>query len=249
MLDFFEEMAFEFTQDIFDRYLGLLGGSARGLSDWEESIRQTLGAADGMSVLVFNANPFTNGHRYIAEIAARRSTRVLVFVIQGKPESGSRGNHENSGIVLPFPDRLKLTQACLSDLENVTVLPSGPYIISRSDFPAGFLSEYMGNAPAHAALDSMVLCHVCRALGIKAAFAGDEPRDELSEIHLNALRAECRKNGIVLRVAERRRLGERNISSALVREALDSKRPDDVKALVPSRVYDYLQGRFSASLS
>ena len=107
MLDFFEEMAFELTQDIFDRYLGLLGGSARGLSDWEESIRQTLGAADGMSVLVFNANPFTNGHRYIAEIAARRSTRVLVFVIQGKPESGSRGNHENSGIELPFPDRLE----------------------------------------------------------------------------------------------------------------------------------------------
>ena len=237
-------MAFELTQDIFNQYLGLIGDGEKGLMEWEESIRKTVSVPDDSSALVFNANPFTYGHSYLAQIASSRSKNVLVFVIQGRPESGSRGNHENSGIELPPQDRLALTRACLSDLGNITVLPSGPYLISRTDFPSGFLSEYLGNAPAHAALDSMVFCHVCKALGIKAAFAGDEPRDELSEIHLNSLRQECRKNGITLKVAERRRMGERSISSALVREALAGGRMDEVKALVPEPVYGYLSASY-----
>lgn len=237
-------MQFEMDETIFRQYLDMIADGEEGLITWERQLKNILVSTDGLSLLVFNANPFTNGHRYLAEIASKRSRSVLVLVIQGKPESGGKGNHENTGIELPFEDRLRLTRQCLSDLRNVTVLPSGPYIISRDDFPDGYLSEHLGSAPAHAALDSMVLCHVCTALGIRLAFAGDEPRDELSEIHLNAFRKECQKKGISLRVAERKRLGERYISSSLVRDALDKGNMEDVKALVPEPVADYLSGSF-----
>ncbi len=190
--------------------------------------------------MVFNANPFTTGHRYLAEIAARRSKGLLVLVIQGRPESGGKGNHENTGIEFSFKDRMEMTTMALSDMDDVIVLPSGPYIISRDDFPKGYLSETMGAAPAHAALDSMVFCHVCRSLGISSAFAGDEPRDELSEIHLNALRQECAGNSIMLKVAERKRLGDRYISSSLVRQALEDKKMDEVRSLVPENIFEYL---------
>lgn len=242
-------MAFEITKDIFGTYLDMIGDGEAGLAAWEKSVLRDIPPRDGTAAMVFNANPFTNGHRYIAGLASRRSSRVIIFVIQGRPESGSRGNHESTGIELPPQDRLDLTRRCLADLENVTVLPSGPYLISRNDFPKGFLTEYLGSAPAHAVLDGMVFCHVCNALGIKSAFAGDEPRDELSEIHLNALRQECRKHGITLKVAERRRLGDRYISSAMVREALAENNFEEIAGLVPGQVVRYLTEKNPLSAS
>ena len=58
------------------------------------------------------------------------------------------------------------------------------------------------------------------------AFAGDEPRDEMSEIHLNTLRQMCAQSNIVLKVAERKRIGDKYISSSLVRQ--DSQKLSDV---------------------
>lgn len=233
----------------FYEYLKRIGNGCEGLRDWETQIAaQITGKTSDsktLSVLVLNANPFTTGHRYLVEIAAKRSGYVVVFVIQGKTESGGKGNHENTGIEFPFQDRLELTQKALSDLPNVIVLPSGPYLISRDDFPSDFLTDRLGNASAHAILDSMVFCDVCKALGAKAAFAGDEPRDELSEIHLNALRQECADSKIVLRVAERKRLGDKYISGSLVRQNLADGNMDEVKLLVPDVVFDYLAGHFA----
>ena len=227
-------------QNELKQYLKLISGGEEGLIDWEMQQKAALDIKGRTSILIFNANPFTNGHRYLSQIASKRSDRVLVFVIQGKPESGGKGNHENTGIELPFEERLQLTRQCLSDLDNVTVLPSGPYITSRDDYPKGYLSEFIGSAPAHAELDSMVFCHVCKALGIGMAFAGDEPRDELSEIHLNALRRHCAAQGITLKVAERKRLGDRYISSSLVRDALHRNDMETVRELVPPVVYEHL---------
>ncbi len=228
------------TEKTFEEYLGLIGKGKDSLELWEEQLASGLGTPEDMSLVVMNANPFTLGHRYLVEIASRRSSCVLVMVIQGKPESGGKGNHENTGIVFPFPERLEMTGKCLSDMDNVTVIPSGPYVISRDDFPDGFLADRMGKVPAHAVLDSMVICHICRALGIKKIFAGDEPRDEMSEIHLNALRTACADAGIMLRVAERKRLGEKYISSSLVRQDIADGKTDEVRQLVPAGVLEYL---------
>ena len=228
------------TEGTFEEYLGLIGGATDSLELWERQLASETDTPEDTSLVIINANPFTAGHRYLAEIASRRSSRVLVMVIQGKPESGGKGNHENTGIVFPFKERLEMTRRCLSDLINVTVIPSGPYVISRDDFPEGFLSNVMGRVPAHAVLDSMVICHICRALGIRKVFAGDEPRDEMSEIHLNALRSACADAGIMLRVAERKRLGEKYISSSLVRQDIADGKTDEVRLLVPEEVLKYL---------
>ncbi len=225
----------------FDEYLRRLGSDIEGLRAWEEDLKSSIDVPQSTSALVFNANPFTIGHRYLAELASKRSSKVLVFVIQGRPESGGRGNHEDTGLEFPFQDRLRLAKEGLADLGNVTAIPSGPFLISRDDFPKGFLSKDLGSTPAHARLDSMVFCHVLKAMGIRNAFAGDEPRDELSEIHLNALRQECRAEGITLRVAERKRLGDRYISSSMVRDALANGRMEEVAQLVPPHVLEYLE--------
>lgn len=233
-------MGTEIGQEIFDQYLNLIGHGKKDLEKWEQDLKASIGQSEGISCVVLNANPFTAGQRYLVQMAAGRSTEVLVFVIQGRPESGGKGNHENTGIEFSFEDRMKMAKDGLSDLANVILLPSGPYLISRSDFPKGFLSQDLGSAPAHAVLDSMVFCHICRNLGIKAAYAGDEPRDELSEIHLNALRQECRRNSIMLKVAERKRIGERYITSSLARQAIADGNKDGLKEIVGETTLSYL---------
>ena len=233
-------MGIDITNEIFNQYLNLIAQGQQGLEKWEQDMKAEIGNPEGLSCVVLNANPFTTGQKYLIRLAASRSRRVIVFVIQGRPESGGKGNHENTGIEFPFEQRFQMAKEGLRDLANVTVLPSGPYLISRTDFPKGFLSQDLGSAPAHAVLDSMVLCHFCNSLGIKTVFAGDEPRDELSEIHLNTLRQECRKNSILLKVAERKRIGERYISSALARQAIADRNRDELKEIVPETTLSYL---------
>ncbi|MBQ6124400.1 MAG: hypothetical protein IJM52_10695 [Spirochaetales bacterium] len=235
-----DAMQNDITENEFNTYLDLIGEGRTALEKWERELQDKIGGLDDVSLIVFNANPFTFGHRYLVEIAAKRSKNVLVLVIQGRPESGGKGNHETSGISFDFKDRLSMTQRCLSDMANVTVLPSGPYVISRDDYPGTFLSERLGKVPAHAVLDSKVICHICTALGIKKVFAGDEPRDEMSEIHLNALRTECASHQIVLKVAERKRLGEKYISSSMVRQDMADGRTDEIRLIVPEAVLEYL---------
>lgn len=226
----------------FLEYLDKIADGISGLESWERDLAGRLGDCSGTSAVVFNSNPLTIGGRYLAEIASRRSKRVILFVIQGKTDSGSHGNHEEKIIEFPFEKRFAMTKAALSDLGNVLVIPSGPYLIGRDDYPAGYLSGSLGAAHAHGFLDGMVFCHICRALGIKNAYAGDEPRDEMSEIHLNTLRQICAQSGIVLKVAERKRIGDKYISSSLVRKALSSGDMETVGNLVPAEVLPFLTG-------
>ena len=226
----------------FEEYLTLIADGLDGLKKWEAMVKKSI-EGRGINCCTFiNANPFTVGQRYLAVLASRRSRGLLVLVIQGRPDSGGKGNHESTGIELPFDMRLQMAKEGLSDLDNTVVLPSGPYIISRSDFPKGFLAKSLGPASAHAVLNSMVFCHVCRSLGIDMAIFGDEPRDELSEIHLNAMRQTCAENSISLKVAERKRIGEKYITSSLARQAIVDKNEDELRILVPKNVYLTLSG-------
>jgi len=233
-------MRLEIGQSEFEQYLSLIGDGISGLENWERQIKAELGPSKPDALVILNANPFTTGQLYLAQIASRRCTRLLVLVIQGKPESGGKGNHENTGIVFPFPERLKMAEEGLEGIPNATVLPSGPYIISRDDYPQGYLKKDYGAAQAHGILDSMVLAHVCESLGIRTVFAGDEPRDELSEIHLNSMRLQFQGSAICLKVAERKRIGDRYISSSLARLAMAEKNRDGLSSLVPEKTLEFI---------
>lgn len=229
------------------RYMNAILDKPNALATWlsttEHAISEAFGNADGLSCLIFNSNPCTLGHRYLMEIASKMSRGVVVFVLEGKTDAGSHGNHETSSIEIPFKDRLALSKECAKGLPSVLVLPGGPYIIGRGDFPSTWSTQERGKAHSYAILNSKLLCRIILpGLGIKAMFAGDEPRDEMSEMHLNALRQECRDNGIGLRVAERKRLGDRYISSAMVRDAVSCGDWATVQAAVQPFVYDYLRG-------
>ena len=232
------------------QYINALSSKPDTLQTWLEKtstlIQNNFDNLETLSCLVFNANPYTLGHDYLLSLASKRSSAVVVFVIEGKPESGCRGNHESTIIELPFEDRIKLVKQGAEKYPNILVLPAGPFLIGRNSFPESWSQDWKaeekGKAHLFALLDAKLFFQVIAPeLGIKTRFVGDEPRDEMSEMHLNAMRQESKLAKIPLRVAERKRLGDKYISSSMVREALFQGDWETIKATVSDFVYEYLQ--------
>lgn len=220
------------------------------LQDTNAQIKSKFNTPEDLSCLVFNANPYTLGHDYILSLASKRSSAVVVFVIEGKPDSGCRGNHETTDIEIPFEDRLKLVQEGANKYPNVLVLPAGPALVGRNSFPKDWSTEEKGRMHLYALLDSQLFFHeIAPKLNIKTRFVGDEPRDEMSEMHLNAMRQESKITKIQLKVAERKRIGDKYISSSMVREALSQGNWELIKKIVPDFVYEYLESFARASLT
>ncbi len=233
------------------QYIRALSSESQAFSSWLEStkatIREHFNSLETLSAIVFNANPYTLGHDYLLSLASKRSSAVVVFVIEGKPDSGCRGNHESANIELSFEDRLKLVKKGAEKYPNVLVLPAGPFLIGRNSFPQAWSTEEKGRAHLYALLDAKLFFQVIAPeLEIKTRFVGDEPRDEMSEMHLTALRQESKISKIPLRVAERKHLGNKFISSSMVREALFQGDWETIEATVPDFVFAYLK-QFSES--
>jgi [citrate (pro-3S)-lyase] ligase len=76
--------------------------------------------------IVMNCNPFTLGHRYLIEESTKKVSQLIIFVV------------EEDKSFFPFKDRLELVKQGTKDLKNVTVVPSGGFIISQQTFGAYF---------------------------------------------------------------------------------------------------------------
>lgn len=185
----------------------------------------TVGAA------VMNCNPFTLGHRYLIETAARECDRVYVFVL-------SEDSSEFSAA-----DRMAMVQAGVADLENVTVLPTGPYLISNATFPTYFLRE-KGNATAvQCALDAEIFRKFyAPRFGITRRYVGTEPLSEVTDAYNQVLKAVLPGAGIELREIPRRTLDDRPISASRVRALMAEGDWETLARLVPSTTLAHLQG-------
>lgn len=80
-----------------------------------------------IGAIVMNANPFTKGHRYLIETAAEKCDKLYVFVVS-----------EDKSL-FSAKDRLEMVKLGTKDIEKVTVLPTGPYLVSSATFPTYFL--------------------------------------------------------------------------------------------------------------
>lgn len=79
--------------------------------------------------VVMNCNPFTKGHRYLVEQALGMVDKLYLFVV------------EEDKSYFRFEDRFHMVKAGVADLENVHVVPSGKYVISKDTFAQYFEKE------------------------------------------------------------------------------------------------------------
>jgi len=209
----------ENRRDGFERYLREL------TAVMPEGSLQKPGAA-----LVMNCNPFTNGHAYLLEQAAKASERVVLFVLS-----------EDKSLV-PFKDRLAMVKAAAAKYDNVTVVPSGSYMISSATFPSYFLKDDALVTRTHADLDATLFTRIAKALNLTARFVGEEPFSAATRSYNEALAAVLPAAGVALNVIPRKEEAGTAISASHVRQLIHDGRIEEIRPLVPDTTYDYLTG-------
>ena len=186
----------------------------------------TVGAA------VMNCNPFTLGHRYLIETAARECDWLYVLVLA-----------EEQGL-FPAADRLELVRRGTADLKNVIVCSAGPYLISSATFPDYFLRDRDHCEEAHCLLDvDIFVRHYAPRLGITRRYVGSEPLSPLTARYNEALLRHLPPHGIEVHVLPRRETAGTPISASAVRALLGTHQPDRLRSLVPDTTFRYLEAR------
>ena len=213
-----------------DDTLYFLENAVRGLPHYLQALRGQYVAGSRIAAIVMNANPFTNGHRYLVEKAAKENDVVHLFVLS---EDLSQ---------FPGAVRLALVKAGTTDLANVHVHPTGDYIISAATFPAYFLREDANVTEIQARLDARIFKeHIAPALGITKRYVGHEPYSAATAIYNQALQQEF-AGAPQLEIVERLRADGEYISASRVRELIANGNLEAVRPLVPPTTFAYLQG-------
>lgn len=183
--------------------------------------------------IVMNCNPFTLGHRYLIEYATKQVDYLYIFVVQ-----------ENKSY-FTFEDRFNLVKKGTADLENVTVLPSGNFIISATTFPGYFYKDNLKEAKIDCSNDINVFCqYIAPALNIKIRFAGQEPLDPVTSQYNQAMVEMFPKYGMQFIVIDRKTEGEEVISASRVRKYFEAGELDKIKDITPATTYEYLVARY-----
>jgi len=179
---------------------------------------------------VMNCNPFTRGHRYLIETAAKACDHLYVFVLsEDKSEFSAH-------------DRMEMVKLGTADLSNVTVLPTGPYLISSATFPTYFLKERDKAENIHCLLDIEIFCkYFVPKFGITDRFVGTEPLSPMTNMYNEALAAHLPEKGIRLTQIPRLEQTGTPISASAVRAYLSDNDSDSLQALVPQTTYEYLK--------
>ncbi len=182
-----------------------------------------------VAALVMNANPFTLGHQYLVEKAARENDLLHLFIVS-----------EDASLV-PFKVRKQLVMEGTAHLDTICYHDSGPYIISNATFPSYFQKDEHAVIESHAMLDLTVFTEIARALGINRRYVGEEPNSLVTGIYNNIMSEKLPENGIECIIVPRKTDGEKAISASTVRQAIKENDMDTLKRLVPESTLRYFE--------
>lgn len=197
-----------------------------------EFIRQLSGKTHSGKVgaAVMNCDPFTLGHQYLVETASKACDYLYIFVL-----SEDQGHFSAS-------DRIEMVRRGTAHLNNVTVLPTGPYLISSATFPTYFLKDRDQADRIHCQLDVEIFArHFAPAFSITTRFVGTEPLSPLTEQYNEILKAQLPVRGIGVEEIPRLALESTPVSASAVRAALAADDWQAVQTLVPHTTFAYLK--------
>ena len=176
-------------------------------------------------VVVMNCNPFTLGHRYLIEQAAKQVERLYVMVVK-----------EDCSL-FAYTERKAMVEQGVADIENVSVIDGSDYAISRATFPTYFLKRLDDAADTQMLLDlDLFRRHIAPALGATVRFVGTEPTDQLTRRY-NQLMHEALKD---VREINRLEKDGNAVSASRVRKAMEEGDMNTIRQLVPPTTLPYI---------
>ncbi len=209
--------------------------SKKELNEYKRILTEFYNEMFGIKIgsIVMNCNPFTLGHRYLIEQAAASCDYLIIFVVQ-----------EDQSI-FPFDDRLKLVDEGVADLKNVTVIPSGRFIISSLTFSEYFNKSEIQDRVVDSSMDVTLFAReIAPCLGIAVRFVGEEPYDKITKQYNDTMRAILPQHGIEFVEIPRKEWNGSPISASRVRSLLDDRNFQEISKIVPDTTLKYLIERF-----
>ena len=181
---------------------------------------------------VMNCDPFTLGHQYLIETAAKDCDHLYVFVLS-----------EDKGC-FSATDRLEMVCRGTEHLSNVTVLPTGPYLISSATFPTYFLKNRDQAEQIHCQLDVEIFVrYFVPAFTITTRYVGTEPLSKLTSQYNEVLKTQLPQQGIDVVEIPRLSIKDTPVSASAVRKALEDKDLQALRSLVPHTTVTYLKDK------
>lgn len=181
-----------------------------------------------------NCNPFTLGHRYLIEQALKQVEHLIIFVV------------EEDKSLFRFKERFAMVVEGTRDLENVTVVPSGKFVLSQKTFPEYFLKIEDEDIIHNVEYDIMLFAEqIAPRLNITYRFVGEEPEDKVTNEYNEAMKRILPDYGINIVEMPRVKVNEKVISASSVRNDLrngiysnlDCFIPQTTKAILESCLY------------
>lgn len=184
--------------------------------------------------VIINGNPMTLGHLYLIEEAAKNTEQLLVFVVSEDASS------------FPFEDRFAIIKKATEHIENVVVLPTMNYLVSKITFPKYFLKEDQLIDAEQTLIDVLIYKeYFVKFFNIKKRYLGEEPFSYNTNKYNQVLRQYM--NGHI-EIIPRKAIGENIISASKVRKLLKANKLNKVKDYVPKATFDFLQSKKGQSV-
>jgi [citrate (pro-3S)-lyase] ligase len=218
--------SFNMTRIVLTMNTVLLEGGAE-INTVLKNLKKEYNLSDNKkSCVIINANPMTLGHLYLIETAAKKSNELLVFVVSEDLST------------FPFKARFNIIKEATKHLENVTVLPSLSYLVSRISFPKYFLKEDVLIKDEQTLLDVLIYKgYYSKIFNINKRFLGTEPYSPNTSKYNSVLKNYL---GNHIEIIERKEIYDAPISASYIRKLIKQNNIIKIKDYVPKATYDYL---------
>lgn len=176
--------------------LGKTGNKSPELQEYIARLKRKKIKFNKVGAIVMNCNPFTKGHYYLIETAAKSVEKLWVFVV------------EEDKSLFPFEDRIRLVREGTKRLNNVYVVPSGQYILSQNTFKEYFTKDDVsGQQNVIDPSEALRLFgeFIVPALGIDERFVGEEPLDYVTSVYNTYMQELLPKYGCRVTVVPRKK--------------------------------------------
>jgi [citrate (pro-3S)-lyase] ligase len=210
----------------------LMENRKNGARDYARSLTEECAGIIGAAVV--NCNPFTLGHRYLAETASSRCDLLHLFVL----------TEDRS--LFSAADRLALVRAGTRDIANIRVHETGPYMISSVTFPTYFIKDKARAQDIACRLDLEIFARVfAREMGIAVRFVGTEPHCPVTSAYNRQMLSFLPSLGIRVEEIQRKEIGGVPISASRVRALIDQGEIEKTAELVPPTTYEFIRTHFA----
>ena len=221
----FEQVGFHLI--VKNEYSAFLETGDQSIQQYVNHISKFIGGQK-IGAIVMNANPFTNGHRYLVEKAAKECDGLYVFVVA-----------TDMSLFSPL-ERFEMVREGIRDLPNVQIFSGKDYLVSYATFPAYFLKHDDDKVAYQTQIDALIFKDwIAKAGDITDRYVGTEPKSVITAKYNETLKAVLEPE-INVHVVPRLKEDGEVVSARTIRQLIQSGDLATIKTMVPKMTYRFI---------